>query len=89
MQPEDHGTAEHEPVLVGTRRRTGEDVPRAGTWEIVDHDDCPGDGHGTLQALAPSAPAPTCPACDREVAWQLTHLAPTVAADHRGAGRLP
>jgi hypothetical protein len=81
------GDAEHEPVPVGTRITTGAQVPRAGTWEIVDHGDCPADG--TLREFAPNAVAPRCPTCQAEVTWQLSHLAPSVAADHRGVGRLP
>lgn len=84
---EDHGTAQHDPVLPGTRRRTGEALPRAGTWEVVDHGGCPGEGE--LHALGPEAGAPPCPVCDAPVTWQLTHLAPSVAADHQGVGRLP
>jgi hypothetical protein len=81
------GEAEHEPVSVGTRIATGAHVPRAGTWEIIDHGACPGDG--TLRAFAPNAVAPRCPTCRAEVTWQLSHLAPSVAADHRDVGRLP
>jgi hypothetical protein len=81
------GEAQHEPVPVGTRIDSGTQAPRAGAWEIVDHADCPGDG--TLQAFAPRAAAPRCPACQAEVTWQLSHLAPSVAADHRDVGRLP
>jgi hypothetical protein len=81
------GEAQHEPVPVGTRIRTGDQLPRAGTWEVVDHADCP--GHGTLREFAPGAVAPRCPVCDADVAWQLSHLAPAVAADHRNVGRLP
>jgi hypothetical protein len=84
---EDRGTAQHEPVLAGTRRRTGETIPRAGSWEIVDHDGCA--GHGLLRAMGADRSAPACPACEREVVWQLSHLAPSVAADHQGVGRLP
>jgi hypothetical protein len=81
------GEAQHAPVPVGTRIATGERSPRAGTWEIVEHDGCPGDG--TLQELAPRVVAPRCRTCQAEVTWQLTHLAPSVAADHRDVGRLP
>jgi hypothetical protein len=84
---EDHGVAQHDPVLPGERRQSGETVPRAGTWEIVDHDGCA--GNGTLQALAADATAPRCPVCDRPVTWQLTHLAPSAAADHKGVTPLP
>ena len=84
---EDHGTAQHEPVPPGARRRTGSAVPRAGTWEMVRHEGC-GAG-GTLEALAPDRPVPACTACGQPVDWQLTHLAPSVAADHRGVGPLP
>jgi hypothetical protein len=81
------GEAQHEPVPVGTRITTGARVPRAGTWEIVDHPECPGDG--TLRELAADAVAPRCRTCQAEVTWQLSHLAPSVAADHRDVGRLP
>jgi hypothetical protein len=81
------GSAQHEPVPVGTRIDTGTRAPRAGTWEIVDHDGCP--GNGTLQELAARALAPRCPTCQSDVTWQLSHLAPSVAADHRNVGRLP
>jgi hypothetical protein len=77
------------PLDVGMRVPTGEPLPRPGTWEVVDHD-CPrGTGNGALAGLAPPDTAPPCPACDQAVTWQLTHLAPTVAADHRGGGPLP
>jgi hypothetical protein len=72
---------------VGTTLTTGEGIPGAGTWEIVDHPGC--RGQGTLRSLAPGSPAPLCPVCDRPVVWQLTHLASTVAADHHGVGHLP
>jgi hypothetical protein len=81
------GEAQHAPVPVGTHIGTGELSPRAGTWEIVEHPDCEGDG--SLRGLAPRENAPRCPACRAEVTWQLTHLAPSVAADHRDVGRLP
>ena len=81
------GEAQHEPVPVGTRIDTGDRVPRAGTWEIVDHADCP--GNGTLREFAPRALAPRCRVCQADVTWQLSHLAPAVAADHRNVGRLP
>lgn len=84
---EDRGTAQHEPVLAGTRRRTGETMPRAATWEIVDHAGC--SGHGHLEAFSAETAAPHCPVCGGEVTWQLTHLAPSVAADHQQVGRLP
>jgi hypothetical protein len=84
---EDHGVAQHEPVPAGTRRRTDQVLPRAGAWEIVDHEGCP--GNGTLHAFAAEDVAPRCPVCDRPVTWQLTHLAPSVAADHQGIGHLP
>jgi hypothetical protein len=81
------GEAEHAPVPVGSRIATGTRAPRAGTWEIVDHGDCHGDG--ILRELAADAVAPQCPTCQAEVTWQLSHLAPSVAADHRDVGRLP
>jgi hypothetical protein len=84
---DNHGEAEHEPVPVGTRIATGARFPRAGTWEIVDHGACPGDG--TLREFAADAVAPGCATCRTEVTWQLSHLAPSVAADHRDVGRLP
>jgi hypothetical protein len=84
---EDHGVAQHDPVLPGERRRSGEAFPRAGTWEILDHAGCAGDGK--LRAFGADAAAPRCPVCDGPVTWQLTHLAPSVSADHQNVGRLP
>ena len=84
---EDHGVAQHEPVLPGEQRRSGESLPRAGTWEIVDHSGCAGDGQ--LRAFGAEATAPLCPVCDGPVTWQLTHLAPSAAADHKDVGPLP
>jgi hypothetical protein len=81
------GEAEHEPAPVGTRIAAGAQVPRAGTWEIVGHGDCPADG--TLREFAADAVAFRCPTCQADVTWQLSHLAPSVAADHRDVGRLP
>ena len=81
------GNAEHEPVAVGTRLAAGAHLPRAGTWEIVGHGDCPGDG--TLREFAANVVAPRCPTCQTDVTWQLSHLAPSVAADHRDVGPLP
>jgi hypothetical protein len=72
---------------VGTTVRSLEPVPRVGTWEILDHGRCAGNGR--LKALTRDEAAPLCPACSAEVRWQLTHIAPTVASDHRGSGRLP
>jgi hypothetical protein len=69
------------PLDVGMRIRTGEPVPRPGTWEVVDHD-CP--SAGALVALGPPDEAPPCPDGDGDVTWQLTHLTATVAADHDG-----
>jgi len=83
--PADHGMGAS-PLDVGTRVRTGEPLPHPGSWEVVDHD-CP--AAGTLVGLGPPDPAPACPGCDGEVTWQLTHLSPTVAGDHRAAGPLP
>jgi hypothetical protein len=77
----------HEIAWVGTTVRSLAPVPGVGTWELVDHASCPGNGR--LMALTPGEPAPLCPVCDREVSWQLSHLAPSVAADHRNAGKLP
>lgn len=81
----DHGA--HHIAWVGTRVTSRERIPGAGTWEVVDHEGC--DGHGALRALAAGTTAPPCPVCGRDVRWQLSHLAPTVAADHRGTIRLP
>src|SRR5829696_4396874 len=67
------------PPDVGTRVRTGDPIPRPGSWEVVDHD-CP--AAGDLRALGPPDEAPACPGCDQPVTWQLTHLSATVAADH-------
>jgi hypothetical protein len=74
------------PLDIGTRRRTGEPVPRPGSWEVVDHD-CP--AAGTLSAFGPPDTAPPCPGCGAPTTWQLTHLATSVAAEHRGMGHLP
>lgn len=74
----------HEIALVGTTTRSLRPVPRMGTWEIVGHAPCTGDGH--RKALTPGEPAPLCPACAIEVTWQLTHLAPTAAGDLQGDG---
>jgi hypothetical protein len=87
MPDEDHGTAQHDPIPVGTRRRTGDVMSRAGAWEIVDHGGCPGANR--LEAFAAEDVATRCPVCGRDVTWQLTHLAPVAAADHRGVGPLP
>ncbi len=84
------GPMDEQPLQIpwaGTRVTTGHEVPGAGTWEVMDHDGCPGDG--ALRALAAHTPAPGCPVCGAAVPWQLSHLAPSVAADHRGVGRLP
>lgn len=72
---------------VGERLPAGEPVPATGTWEVRDHAGCPGDG--LLRALTRGEAAPSCPRCGQCVTWQLSHLSPTVAADHRGVGRLP
>jgi hypothetical protein len=76
------------PLDVGTRVLTGGPVPRPGSWEVVDHD-CPAGAGTSLAAMGPPDDAPACPNCDQPVTWQLTHLAATVAADHKGAGPLP
>lgn len=81
----DHGT--HQIAWVGTTVSSGQRIPGAGSWEVVDHDGCP--GHGALEALGGGDTVPPCPSCGREVRWQLTHLSPSVAADHKGVGRLP
>jgi hypothetical protein len=73
--------------LVGMKVGSHTAAPHAGTWEIIDHPDC--DADGMLRALTRHEIAPLCPVCDHAVRWQLTHLAPNVAADHRGVGRLP
>jgi hypothetical protein len=81
----DHGA--HRIAWAGTQVSSGEKIPGAGSWEIVDHEGC--RGHGVLQALGRGDTGPSCPACGATVRWQLTHLAPSVAADHKGVGRLP
>lgn len=81
----DHGA--HRIPWVGTRVASRGQVPGAGTWEVIDHEGCEGDG--ALRALGAGTTAPPCPVCGRDVRWQLSHLAPSVAADHRGVGRLP
>lgn len=83
--PIDHGV--HQIAWVGSTAVSRERIPGAGTWEIVDHGTCA--GQGTLRALSGSDQAPPCPQCGAKVTWQLTHLSPTVAADHRGAEPLP
>jgi hypothetical protein len=71
------------PAWVGARVESGDPIPAAGTWEVVDHPDRPGcPGAGKLRALGKGEPAPRCPQCDSDVAWQLGHLAVTVSADH-------
>lgn len=77
----------HEIPRVGTVVPSLQPVPGVGTWEVVDHEACPGDGR--LAALTPGEPAPLCVACNGEVRWRLTDLAPSVAADHVRAGPLP
>lgn len=72
---------------VGTVVRSLAPVPGVGTWELIDHAPCAGNGR--LIALTSGQPAPLCPECDRAVSWQLSHLAPAVAADHRNVGKLP
>jgi hypothetical protein len=81
----EHGAVER--AWVGTRVRSLDLVPGVGTWKIVDHEGCPGDGR--LKAMTRDDPAPLCPVCGAEVTWELAHLAPSVAADHAKAGRLP
>ena len=81
----DHGAPQI--AWVGTEVSTYDSAPGAGTWELVDHEGC--EGHGMLRALTRDETAPLCPVCGSEVHWQLTHLAPNVAADHHGVGRLP
>jgi hypothetical protein len=81
----EHGA--YEIPWTGTRVETGETVPGIGTWEVVDHDGCPGDG--ALRELGRGDEAPPCPVCATPITWQLSHLATSVAADHRGVGHLP
>lgn len=71
----------------GTRVLSGGTLAGAGTWEIIDHSGC--DGDGLLRAYGRGDTAPRCPGCGQPVCWQLTHLAPSVAADHRDVGPLP
>ena len=77
----------HDRPAVGTKVMSHDAAPGAGTWEIIDHPGC--DAVGMLRALTGGETAPLCPVCGGDVRWQLTHLAPNVAADHRGAGHLP
>ena len=72
---------------VGTRVMSLQPAPAVGTWEVVDHQRCA--GHGRLKALTRGETAPLCDICGDRVPWQLSHLAPSVAADHYGVGRLP
>jgi hypothetical protein len=81
----DHGA--HGLTWVGERVATGDPVPGAGSWEVVDHEGCP--GHGRLRNLSPGELAPQCELCARPVVWQLSHLASSVTADHQGVGHLP
>ena len=83
--PADHSMG-RSPLDVGMRVTTGEPIPRAGSWEVVDHD-CP--AAGGLRALGPPDVAPPCPGCDTPVTWQLTHLSSTVAADHTDDSPIP
>ncbi len=75
------------PAWVGTRVEAGAPIPVAGTWEIVDHPDCPANGE--LRAFGQQDMAPECSHCGRSVTWQLSHLAVTVAADHPDPDTLP
>lgn len=81
----EHGI--HSIAWAGARARTDDPAPGFGTWEVRDHEGCAGDG--ALLAVARDAPLPRCPVCGAAVTWQLSHLAASVAADHRGVGRLP
>jgi hypothetical protein len=81
----DHGA--HQISWVGQRTSSGDPVPGAGTWEVVDHRDCA--GRGVLRNLVPGDLAPPCELCAQPVTWQLSHLASSVAADHKGVGHLP
>jgi hypothetical protein len=71
---------------VGARVSSLDPVPGVGTWRVVDHDGCPGNGR--LKAMTGDDRAPLCPVCGADVTWQLARLAPS-ASDHLGAGRLP
>ena len=73
--------------VIGTRITSLEQVPVVGTWEVVDHASCAGNGR--LKALTRGETAPLCEICGDRVTWQLSHLAPSVAADHQGVGHLP
>jgi hypothetical protein len=77
----------HQIAWPGARVTSRDEVPGAGTWEVVDHGECA--CNGTLRAFARGATAPRCPCCGAMVTWQLTHLAPSVAADHKDVGPLP
>ena len=77
----------HQIPWAGTKVMAGDAIPGAGSWEIVEHGGC--DGNGTLRALGRGTRVPLCPRCGSAVQWQLTHLAPSVAADHRDIGHLP
>lgn len=77
----------HRLPWTGRRVDSGERILGPGTWEIVDHVDC--DGEGCLKAFSRGETAPVCPRCGRAVVWQLSHLAASVAADHRDSGALP
>ena len=81
----DHGA--HQLPWPGTRVRTGEMITGPGTWEVIEHAACGGDGE--LRPLSKGQRAPRCGTCGKDVTWQLTHLASSVAADHRGVGPLP
>jgi hypothetical protein len=81
----EHGTGDM--AWVGARVRSLDPVPGVGTWKIVDHEGCPGDGR--LNAMTRDDPAPLCPVCGAHVTWELAHLAPSVASDRLRAGRLP
>jgi cytochrome c oxidase subunit 2 len=93
MEPDDHsssaatvGASEganlglRGPAWVGARVSSGQPIPVAGTWEVVDHLGC--HTSGELHAFGKGEITPDCPSCDQTTIWQLTHLAVTVAADH-------
>ena len=80
-------TGRQSTAWVGTKVTSAELMPGTGTWEIIDHPGCEADG--LLRAYPKGTTAPRCPVCGADIRWQLTHMSPTVAADHRGAGRLP
>ena len=77
----------HQIAWPGAQAITGGSFAGAGTWEIIEHTGC--DGEGLLRAFGRNETVPACPECGQPVTWQLSHLAPSVAADHRDVGQLP